>query len=63
MKSSCYWKVSETLKLRNYAEVRPCSTQQLLSFFLKHISLFLRQMQNYIFVLPKLGTFLAYNHS
>ena len=43
MKSSRYWKVSEILKFRKYAEVRTCSTQQRLSFFLKHVSLFLRQ--------------------
>ena len=30
--------------------------------FLKHISLFLRQMQNYFSVLPKLRTPLVYNH-
>ena len=32
-------------------------------FFLKHVSLFLRQMQNYFFVFLKLQTSLACNHS
>ena len=50
------------LKHRKYAEVRPCLIQQLFAFFLKHTSLFLHQMQNF-FLLPKLGTSLAYNHS
>ena len=50
------------LKLRKHAEVRPCLTQQLLCFFLKHVPLCLLQMQNYFFVLPKLGTSLAYIH-
>ena len=63
MKSSYYWKVSEILKHRKFAEVRRCLTQQLLAFFLNIYSLFLCQMQNYFLVVPKFRTSLVYNHS
>ena len=46
----------KTESRRKYDTITSC-------LFLKHISIFLRQMQNYFFVLPKLRTSLAYNHS
>ena len=53
--------------VRNFKTQKVCGSNLLHStiscFFLKHISLFLRQMQNYFFVLLKLRASLTYNHS
>ena len=52
MKSSCYWKVSEILELRKYAEVRPFLTQHVICFFLDHISLFFVKCKIISFFFP-----------
>ena len=61
------WRLQLLLeKVRNFKTQEVCGSAILFDpttscFYLKHISLFLRQMQNYFFVLPKLRTSLTYD--